>query len=366
MSIDERSPPPSARVDASALARIFSDTTTSYKYLWFQAILSELATSNFSKNNFELTSLLHRTLTLAWYPKVFFRLSFGAQDKIGGWFDAASVNAEGTISSDAIFHAISKQISAENEKDFLRYVPFRMLSPFFEPQLTRCPDHQKNHLIQRLANEHFATQKPLYRFQSKSEIQIHPDWLEYLAINFPLISGWSNWNWLQYLQQRNPNVPAVASKLHIPLYRNSLEKQRIFWRLACREKPLICIYSGLPLNSVEMSLDHFLPWSFVGHDQLWNLIPASPNANSAKNNRLPDETYIEQFILSHHRALHATKATMRRSEWGNAIECYLNDLHLDSVDALLNIDTLEAAYRSTISPLLLIARNMGFGHGWKH
>jgi hypothetical protein len=31
------------------------------------------------------------------------------------------------------------------------------------------------------------------------------------------------------------------------------------------------IYTGLPVNESYMSLDHFIPWSFVLHDRLWNL-----------------------------------------------------------------------------------------------
>lgn len=45
-----------------------------------------------------------------------------------------------------------------------------------------------------------------------------------------------------------------------------------------------------------MSVDHFIPWSFVLHDQLWNLIPTFKNINSSKSNKLPDlDAHIEKY-----------------------------------------------------------------------
>ena len=34
-------------------------------------------------------------------------------------------------------------------------------------------------------------------------------------------------------------------------------------------------------------MDHFIPWSFVMNDELWNLMPMDPSLNGAKSNHLP-------------------------------------------------------------------------------
>ena len=34
-------------------------------------------------------------------------------------------------------------------------------------------------------------------------------------------------------------------------------------------------------------MDHFVPWSFVANDELWNLIPIEKRLNSSKSNKLP-------------------------------------------------------------------------------
>lgn len=49
--------------------------------------------------------------------------------------------------------------------------------------------------------------------------------------------------------------------------------------------------------------NHFIPWSFVMNDELWNLMPMDSSLNSAKSNRLPqwDPFFVRfsenQFLL---------------------------------------------------------------------
>lgn len=35
-------------------------------------------------------------------------------------------------------------------------------------------------------------------------------------------------------------------------------------------------------------MDHFIPWSYVAHDEMWNLIPSNASANRSKSNHLPE------------------------------------------------------------------------------
>ncbi|WP_367268579.1 HNH endonuclease domain-containing protein [uncultured Pedobacter sp.] len=37
----------------------------------------------------------------------------------------------------------------------------------------------------------------------------------------------------------------------------------------------------------SFAVEHFIPYAFVSHDLIWNLIPADPSFNSRKNNKLP-------------------------------------------------------------------------------
>jgi HNH endonuclease len=49
--------------------------------------------------------------------------------------------------------------------------------------------------------------------------------------------------------------------------------------------------SGAPLDDA-FSIDHFLPWSFVAHDLLWNLTPVFGTTNSKKGDALPNAKHV--------------------------------------------------------------------------
>jgi hypothetical protein len=71
--------PENRDIDVPSLARVFNDTTNSYKFYWFLAILDSLETSNGGR-------LLKADLSLkmvanVWYPLNYYKLSFGVQDQ---------------------------------------------------------------------------------------------------------------------------------------------------------------------------------------------------------------------------------------------------------------------------------------------
>lgn len=92
---------------------------------------------------------------------------------------------------------------------------------------------------------------------------------------------------IQYLQRRNPSVPGIVEKLYPPRERN-LEKVKKYWKIIVSIRPVREIYGENLLNAKNISIDHFVPWSYVAHDELWNLTPTTRSINSSKSNRLPD------------------------------------------------------------------------------
>ena len=46
----------------------------------------------------------------------------------------------------------------------------------------------------------------------------------------------------------------------------------------------------------DYAVEHFLPYAFVSHDLMWNLIPADRSFNSSKSDKLPPlERYFEPY-----------------------------------------------------------------------
>ncbi|MEB3884302.1 hypothetical protein LKE08_12755 [Lyngbya sp. CCY1209] len=150
----------------------------------------------------------------------------------------------------------------------------------------------------------------------------------------------------------------------MPSKRQPLSKQTQYWKLTLNQHPETrCIYSGEILDYSRFSLDHYLPWSFVAHDQLWNLVPVVPEVNSAKSNNLPSSRYFYQFVYLQHLGLVTSHDLLAQKKWEKQIEPFISDLNLSTED-LLDRDRLMNAYESAIGPLLGLAKNQGFSQDW--
>lgn len=58
-----------------------------------------------------------------------------------------------------------------------------------------------------------------------------------------------------------------------------------------------CFYTDRSLLSHKrnIAVDHFIPWSFIHSDELWNLVLTSQSLNSKKGSKLPDKGFIEKL-----------------------------------------------------------------------
>ncbi|MEA1980343.1 MAG: HNH endonuclease domain-containing protein, partial [candidate division Zixibacteria bacterium] len=312
-------------------------------------------------------------VAISWYPINFFHLSFGQQDMTRQILEAFDFSLEtARISGMATGKKLRQALRHQREKlqlhRLLNYVPFRLLEPFFTNQLRGVEDWKKNELISHLVEQYFETVKPLYRFHLKGVnwyIELHPEWHEYLKTNYSIIQGWTNWEWVKYLQARNPNVPAIPNKLSPPTERTSLSKQTKYWQTVMEEEEIRCIYSGQTLNGRSFDLDHSLPWSFVCHDQLWNLIPIIPSVNSAKSNYLPSMEYLDLFINTQNRGLHISKNRYSSQSWDKVTESFVSDLRLTKKDLLLE-EKVRKAYLATLPSMLSLAEQTGFAPEWRY
>jgi len=366
----------SGNSDPLVLSQLFESTKSS-KFLFFKAILNLLKDQQPASGSvlLDIKELEIEMAVLAWYPHTFFKLSFGAQDKIGKILDKLHFTSDERAMGNANFviklrQAVRDQYSQIKLEELRRYVPYRLLTPFFENQLRGMKDAQKNKLIQELSEESYASEKPaLYRmvFRADSQsIEIHPSWVAYLTKSLPIVIGWADKNWINYLQSCNPNMPGIPNKIRAPLNRFSLKSQTKYWQDIINEKSLHCLYSGEILNPNRFELDHFIPWSYVGHNQIWNLIPVSPQANSSKNNHLPSEKiYLDAFITFQSEGLSIAKKIFNNDEWCKHTESFVSDLKI-SPGELLNVKKIRDAYNELLPPQLLLAKRIGFSSDWEY
>lgn len=364
--------PYSPKLNISALAAVFDETTNSYKYYWFLAILDliregweEVIPSN---------RLVAYMLANAWYPSVYFMLSFGTQDQMDKAISLVRTHC-GLVPNAPRQQIIECVLDHLNQRDdtsrtiysLLNFVPYRFLRPFFAQTLRGAKDWVVNRRIRALAEASYTDASPcMYRFIAEpvNGIKLHPAWVDYIKQHLHILTGFCLWRLIHYLQRNNPNVPNIAYKLFEPQARD-LRIARDFWAFVIAQAgPLHCIYSGMKIPSDGFSLDHFLPWRYVAHDGLWNLVPTLKAVNTSKRDSIPDFVYFEPFASLQYCAVQIAVHSPRRA-W---LDDYLLLFRVDRAVQLqhLNFDTFRETLRRTLLPQIEIAANMGFVTGWRY
>ena len=223
-----------------------------------------------------------------------------------------------------------------------------------------------NELYQRTFQRDATAEEKQTIYKEKADfyIELNPVWDEYLHTHYKILMDFTYWNLMQFLQARNPNVPAISSKLIRPESRSSLANQHRYWNKVIQiGGPVRCIYTGHELYPSDYELDHFIPWSFVSHDLLWNLIPADGSINSSKSNYLPDlDIYLPKLAKLQH---HSLKVSIQANYQPTILEDFLSLGYTPKEFVLMNEEEFLEVYRRTFGPMHQIALNMGF-ETWKY
>ena len=200
-----------------------------------------------------------------------------------------------------------------------------------------------------------------------TKIVIKPDWAIYIHKNQEIIKGWIHFNMITYLQKRNPSVPGISDKLYPPQERK-LEKIKKYWKLILDKAPIIEIYNNEPITTANMSIDHFVPWSYVAHDELWNLHPTTKSINSSKSNYLPkwDKYFSKLAQIEFFSYEMIWKYEDVKAEFEKCAKEHLNN---DDIRRRIYSENMDkgAFYKNledVVKPVYQSAVNCGFGGEW--
>ncbi|MGL4483590.1 MAG: HNH endonuclease domain-containing protein, partial [Anaerovoracaceae bacterium] len=198
-------------------------------------------------------------------------------------------------------------------------------------------------------------------------IKVQPEWAKYIANNRQIIEGWIEYNLMIYLQRRNPNVPGIPNKLNAPSQRN-LAKVIKYWKALSDVSKVVDIYTGKDIEKNEISIDHFIPWSYVAHDEMWNLIPTKKSTNSSKSNKLPVwEKFFKPLAMEEYSAY---KAIWQNEALHKIFDsCAKEHINSDEVRHRLYRKGLQEEeftheLERIIKPVYIAAENLGFSL-WK-
>jgi hypothetical protein len=354
--VRDRGLPSSGSLGVDRLAGAFRHATQAYKFLFFRALLEHVAECD--DPSVPYAFLLERMLEGAWWPVMRYRLQVAnaaANDRLSHLLDQIGRDEEGTVTEDLLRKRIRLNIEDELRRGMLRYVPQRFLRPWLDELATSTGEARFDHAARRHASGTAEAGGIPYTIES-GHIRIDARWHAYFTANLPIVVGWADAQWLAWVQARNPNVPVTMDKLRPPRARRSLAPQTAF--LAHVSGLDRCFYTGAVLREDDLAIDHFVPWAYVAHDRIWNLVPSSREANLRKGARLPDPGLVQRLADLHHDAIVAACAGGAPGAARFAAE-YLGDLRLDAA-SVGDRGAVRAAFGGVVGPMLSLAARMGF------
>lgn len=365
--------PYSDELNTGYLARLFDNTSECYKLFWFKAIVTAVYDGKLSLSYEEL---IDKMIADAWYMVTEYHLNLGPKDTLQSVIELMkSTNPElkssekESVIIDYLANVDDKDIN--KKKQTLTYnVPYRLQAPFLHDikgkQSWGVP-------VAELASKINQEEKLIYYFEAinglKSRININEEWAKYIRDNYEIILGWIEYHMIHYLQKRNPSVPGIADKLYPPKDRK-LEKVKKYWKLILSIESIHEIYNDQELAEKDLSIDHFVPWSYVAHDEFWNLSPTTKSINSAKSNYLPDwETYFPKLAHIEYRSYQLMwKYDSVHKEFDKCAKDHINndEIYNRIYREGLSSDDFAKRLESVILPVYKAARECGFDWDWKY
>ena len=118
------------------------------------------------------------------------------------------------------------------------------------------------------------------------------------------------------------------------------------------------------MTNENISVDHFVPWQYVAHDELWNLHPTTRSINSSKSNSLPSWTlYFNALGELEYRAYELRKQNkMVALEFNKIAPYHLNNQEIRNQLYCAGLDktTFIGRLDHVIRPVYESAQTSGF------
>ena len=302
------------KLDTGKFARMFNNKAQSYKFYWFEAILNLVINK---ENDLTFEEIIDEMICEAWHTVTHYHLRLGptingnAENFLEHAINTLNSNTTGLSqnpSKDELVAAIkSCEKALKRDKTRLTdYVPYKLLYPFFDTEgmeegLYYIKYDKHKRLIaymEKLSGNENLLYTIIDGVGLQKRIRINPYWRKLLINNYSVIRSWVQYNKAEFLQDRNPGVPGIIYKI-CPENEDfrKLDNVRSLWKstVEITGKPIKEIYTGKEVSLDALSIDHFVPRSYISNDELWNLTPMRKTLNSSKNNRLP---HWDEFFKS--------------------------------------------------------------------
>ncbi|TSI05107.1 HNH endonuclease [Lysinibacillus sp. BW-2-10] len=145
----------------------------------------------------------------------------------------------------------------------------------------------------------------IYTFDLKNEsIKLNSAYYEFLQKYKRILTDVNNYQLSLFLEKFNEaeKLNKLLSKVEFVTQRQSLKEFELLLKNAGFDTCFYCKKSVKKGSQV----DHFIPWSYIQNDHLWNFVLACPSCNAKKSNKLASENYMNQLIERNKMLVHET------------------------------------------------------------
>ena len=367
-------------LDIEGFSHMMKDPSYCYKFYWLEAIV-HLISEGVAETTFN--DIIDEMICNAWYSVREFHIHLSGLQADGQVRDGLE-RAVITLSELSNLPANASKIEIKNtikeheaelkasKEQLTNMVPYRALAGFFPDKLSDSDwtTRRITAYIQRINKE--AVLLPYVLGEESrlaKRVLFQPAWMEMIQDNTVSILGWIQYEKVKWLQNNNPDVPGLVYKL-APMDEKmkKLVNARKLWDGILSFKEVRNVFSEKPVIPKEYDMDHFIPWSFVMNDELWNLMPMDSSLNRSKGNQLPLwDPFFERFAANQflmYSLIHEKDGIHRLFE-----DCYRDNLHSIWAERELyrkgnTKDEFYNILQKNMQPLYDSARRQGY-EPWK-
>lgn len=176
------------------------------------------------------------------------------------------------------------------------------------------------------------TSSTLYDFDNQKEyIRINPSYYSFMQRFQRVLHYLTNYQLALFLEKFNDqgDTTNLLLKVENVSKRSSLDQ---FYQVLESFYDGKCFYCGKAIKKKDAAhVDHFIPWSFVQNDQLWNLVISCQACNLSKSDKLASDNYLVVLIDRNEEFLEKSDLC-QREDMQVYSEKKLTDLYKYSVD----------------------------------
>lgn len=299
-------------LDIEGFSQMMKDPSFCYKFYWLEAIV-KLIVANVTETTFD--AIIDEMISNAWYSVREFHIHLSGIQSDGGVRDGLEraimlLTELSDLPANASKVEIKNEIRKHNDalkkykEQLTNMVPYRALAGFFAKSgdvvdwgsTVRMTKHIKQFSEEKILLPYIFGESS----KLKKQVYFNSEWIDMIQDNAVSILGWIQYEKVKWLQNNNPEVPGLVYKL-APLDEKmrKLGKVRKLWNGILELTEIRDVFKDEPIVFKEYDVDHFVPWSFVMNDELWNLMPMDSSLNSVKSNKLPHwDPFFERFATN--------------------------------------------------------------------